>query len=325
VLSGEAVRRDGLKPGAVLCRAAASHLRVGTFQFAAALSDIEALRSLADYAIARHYPQAREDRNPYLAFLDAVGGAQAKLVARWMGSGFVHGVMNTDNVAISGQAIDFGPCAFLDAYRGDQVFSSIDKHGRYAWGRQASIAVWNHARLAESLLPLLDDKPDKAFALAQESVGRFSVVMEDQLSSCFSRKLGLSARRPGDELLIQGLLSWMESSNADFSATFWALTQKAAQRQAAYALPDEAWLRPWLKRIEGEAAPAQAMTASNPPIHPRNRAVQSALDAAEHGDLGPFYRLAASLARPWDPDSALPELEPPDGAELAPFTTYCGT
>ncbi len=325
ILSGEAVRRDGLKPGAVLCRSASSHLRIGTFQYAAALSDIEALRVLADYAIARHYPQAREDEYPYLAFLDAVGEAQAELVARWMGVGFVHGVMNTDNVAISGQAIDFGPCAFLDAYRGDQVFSSIDRDGRYAWGRQASIAAWNHARLAEALLPLLDEMPDKALALAQESVGRFSALMEDQLSSCFSRKLGLSTRRSGDEALIQGLLSWMEDSNADFSSTFWALTQKAAQGQAAYPLPADAWLTPWLRRIEAEAAPAAAMMASNPPIHPRNRAVQGALDAAEQGDLGPFHRLAASLAKPWDPASALPELEPSDSAELVPFTTYCGT
>ncbi|HAE21898.1 MAG TPA: YdiU family protein [Spirochaetaceae bacterium] len=324
-LSGESIRRDGYKPGAVLCRVAASHLRIGTFQYAAALSDIETLGSLADYALARHYPQLRDEEYPYRAFLDAVGSAQADLVARWMCLGFVHGVMNTDNVSISGQAIDFGPCAFLDAYKPDQAFSSIDRDGRYAWGRQAAIAAWNHARLAEALLPLIDENAEQAIALAQESIERFNDTIEDNLITGFARKLGLSQRRTGDDILIQKLLSWMEGSKADFTATFWALTQLASQRQADYPLPDEAWLRPWLKRLEGEAAPAQIMTASNPPIHPRNRAVQSALDEAEHGDLRPFHRLAASLAKPWHPDSALPELEPSDSAQLAPFKTYCGT
>jgi serine/tyrosine/threonine adenylyltransferase len=325
VLSGETIERDSRKPGAILCRAAASHLRVGTFQYAAAFADADALKSLADYAIERHYPQVRDEEYPYLAFLDAVGEAQAELVARWMSVGFVHGVMNTDNVAISGQAIDFGPCAFLDAYNAEQVFSSIDRHGRYAWGRQASIAAWNHARLAEALLPLLDEDPKNALTLAQESLERFNDAMSEKLSSRFARKLGLSRRRSGDDTLIQRLLSWMETNKADFTATFRALTRLAAQGSGDFPLPEEDWLGLWRRRLQGEAAPAELMITCNPPIHPRNRPVQSALDAAELGDLRPFLRLAASLARPWDPASALPELEPAINAALEPFMTYCGT
>ncbi len=325
VLTGESIWRDGVKPGAVLCRAAASHLRVGTFQYAAALPDAQALVALADYAITRHYPHVRREENPYLGFLDAVGSAQADLVARWMCIGFVHGVMNTDNVAISGQAIDFGPCAFLDEYRSDQVFSSIDNGGRYAWGRQSSIAAWNHARLAEALLPLLDQDPGKAVALAQESIERFKESMQEKLATGFARKLGITTRRDGDELLIQNILDWMEGTRADFTATFWSLTRKAAGLSSTTPLPDEDWLQFWLQRTQDEAAPADVMLAVNPRIHPRNRPVQAALDAAEAGDMQPFERLVRSVSNPWDPDSALPELEPSGLVASSPFRTYCGT
>lgn len=324
-LSGESILRDGVKPGAVLCRAAASHLRVGTFQFAAESPDPSALVSLADYSIARHYPRAREDKNPYLAFLDAVGAAQAELVARWMCLGFVHGVMNTDNVAVSGQAIDFGPCAFLDTYRQDQVFSSIDRTGRYAWGNQPFVAAWNHARLAESLLPLLDKDPDKSLALAGESVERFQDIIEKALNDGFARKLGIRRLRAGDENLIRRLLSRMEETEADFTATFRALTRTAELGASSYPPPDEEWMRLWLQRIRDESEPAALMRTANPRIHPRNRPVQRALDSAEQGDLEPFRRLLDSLRNPFDPDSALPELESPDIRETVPFTTYCGT
>ncbi|OHD21412.1 MAG: hypothetical protein A2Y38_16040 [Spirochaetes bacterium GWB1_59_5] len=325
VLSGESIWREGYKPGAVLCRVASSHLRVGTFQYAAALSDVDILKSLADYAIARHYPQIKGVKNPYLSFLDAVGSAQADLVARWMCTGFVHGVMNTDNVAISGQAIDFGPCAFLDTYHSGQVFSSIDSGGRYAWGQQSAIAAWNHARFAESLLPLLDKDPEKAIALAQESIERFNHTMEEQLTVGFARKLGLTRRQSGDENLIAGLLAWMEDSKADFTVTFRALTQKAAKLSSSVPLPGAGWLHLWLQRIQGEAAPVGIMMAANPRIHPRNRPVQSALDAAEEGDMQPFERLVRSLANPWAHDATVPELEPSELTEVLPFKTYCGT
>ncbi len=324
-LSGEAVLRDRAKPGAILCRVASSHIRIGTLQYAAVLSDPAALGALADYAIARHFPHLAEEANPYLAFLDAVGAAQADLVARWMCLGFVHGVMNTDNVAVSGQAVDFGPCAFLDAYRSGQVFSSIDRNGRYSWGRQPAAAAWNHARLAESLLPLLDDDPEAALVLAQESTERFNDVMEERLSSGFAKKLGLRALRPGDEALIQGLLSWMEEQGVDFTACFRALTQKASQAVPAYTLPPKDWLELWSRRIREETDPHELMAECNPPIHPRNLPVQSALDAAEAGDLGPFLRLAAALSKPWAPDSDLIELKPSEHPGSTPFRTYCGT
>lgn len=331
VLSGETILRDGPKPGAVLCRVAGSHLRVGTFQFASALADPAALRSLADYAISRHYPEARCTAQPYLAFLDAAGQAQAELVARWMSLGFVHGVMNTDNVSISGQAIDFGPCAFLDSYHSGQVFSSIDRFGRYAWGQQPSIATWNHARLAEALLPLLDENRQAAIEKAEEAVERFAATMEQALLSSFSRKLGLSKLWPGDEQLIRDLLHWMEEQRADFTTSFRRLGQTASGESTtngqptASLLPDDGWLQAWLERIKDEPAAVPLMQAANPPIHPRNRPVQAALDAAEQGDLTAFHRLARALAQPWDPASHLPELEADKTAEQVPFRTYCGT
>jgi len=325
VLTGESIRREGIKPGAVLCRVASSHLRVGTFQYAAALSDAAALVSLADYAIARHYPQVIGEKNPYLAFLDAVGSAQADLVAGWMCAGFVHGVMNTDNVAVSGQALDFGPCAFLDEYDSAQAFSSIDSGGRYAWGRQSSIAAWNHARFAESLLPLLDKDPQKAISLAQKSIERFKETTAEKLTTGFARKLGLTRRKDGDENVIAGLLAWMEDNKADFTGTFRALTQKAARISSTFPLPDDGWMHLWLQRLQDEDTSADVMLASNPLIHPRNRPVQAALDAAEAGDMQPFQRLVHALANPWDPDSAVPELEPSCTVENRPFRTYCGT
>jgi serine/tyrosine/threonine adenylyltransferase len=324
-LSGEAIQREGWKPGAVLCRVASSHIRIGTFEYAAALSDPAASRALADYTIARHYPQVLHEKNPYAAFLDAAGSAQADLVARWMCIGFVHGVMNTDNVAISGQAIDFGPCAFLDTYRSAQVFSSIDTGGRYAWGRQPAIAGWNHARLAEALLPLLDADPGKALVLAQESVERFRTTMQERLSARFAAKLGLSVWREGDDALINGLLSWMEASQADFTATFRALTRKALGSGTDHPLPDELWMKKWLRRLEDESDPASVMQGANPAVHPRNRPVQEALDAAEQGDLEPFRRISSMLCNPWDPESGTGELAPSEIPDGIAFKTYCGT
>jgi serine/tyrosine/threonine adenylyltransferase len=324
-LSGEAIQREGMKPGAVLCRVASSHIRIGTFEYAAALSDTEASRALADYAIARHYPQVRREKNPYAAFLDAAGSAQADLVSRWMCIGFVHGVMNTDNVAISGQALDFGPCAFLDTYRSAQVFSSIDSGGRYAWGRQPAIAGWNHARLAEALLPLLDADPGKALILAQESVERFRTTMQEKLSTHFAAKLGFSRRRDGDDVLVSGLLSWMEASHADFTATFRALTRKALGTGTGYSLPEEGWMNQWLRRLEDESEPASIMQGANPAVHPRNRPVQAALDAAEQGDLEPFRRILNMLCNPWNPESEAGELAPSEIPDGIAFKTYCGT
>lgn len=324
-LTGESVRREAAKPGAVLCRVAASHLRVGTFQYAAAFAGPEALKALADYAAWRHYPSIRESDAPYVAFLDAVGLSQAKLVAAWMAAGFVHGVMNTDNVSIAGQAIDFGPCAFLDTFKSGQVFSSIDREGRYAWGRQPSVAAWNHARLAEALLPLLHEDEATALVLAEASLARFKKTMEGALIAAFSRKLGIAKPRVGDRALIHELLDWMERVGADFTSTFQAIGRHAAGQASSGPLPESAWLGRWSARIGAEADPLGLMAAANPLVHPRNRPVQAALDAAESGDLAPFNRLLSALKSPYDPESTLPELEPSAADAAAAFVTYCGT
>ncbi len=331
ILSGDAVWREGQKPAAVLCRIGASHIRTGTFQYAAALSDFDALRSLADYAIKRHYPDVRGETNPYLSFLDAAGSAQAELVARWMCVGFVHGVMNTDNVAVSGQALDFGPCAFLDRYRSDQVFSSIDTGGRYAWGRQSAAAAWNHARLAETLIPLLDPDPEKALILANESVERFTDTVGIQLSAGFARKIGISILRDGDGFLIQNLLDWMEKNSVDFTGTFSSLTRiasgvgSAPPRKSVCPLPDEKWLQRWLVRLEDEADPRAVMQEANPAVHPRNRPVQAALDAADAGDMEPFRKLVRDLANPFSGEPEQDYLEQPETDDEKPFMTFCGT
>lgn len=324
-LTGESLRREAIKPGAVLCRVAASHLRVGTFQYAAAFAGPEALKALADYAARRHYPSIRESDAPYAALLDAVGLAQAQLVAAWMAAGFVHGVMNTDNVSIAGQAIDFGPCAFLDDFKSDRVFSSIDRDGRYAWGRQQSVAAWNHARLAEALLPLLHEDEDTALALAEASLARFKKTMERELIAAFSRKLGIAKPRSDDQALIQELLDWMERAGADYTMTFQALGRQAAGQSSSAPLPESDWLGRWSTRLGAEADPLSLMAAANPPVHPRNRPVQAALDAAESGDLAPFTRLLSALKSPYEPESTLPELEPSAADAAAAFVTYCGT
>jgi len=339
VLTGDAVWREGQKPAAVLCRTAASHLRTGTFQYAAALPDADALKALADYAIERHYPGVRGDRNPYLSFLDAAGTAQAGLVARWMCVGFIHGVMNTDNVAVSGQALDFGPCAFLDGYRSDRVFSSIDTGGRYAWGRQTAAAAWNHARLAETLLPLLDRDPEKALVLATESVERFTDTIGEMLTAGFARKIGIGIVRDGDGLLIQNLLDWMEKNGADFTGTFSSLTRIASGAdgntdtgsgsappwKSVCPLPDDKWLQGWLVRLEAETDPHTVMQEANPVVHPRNRPVQAALDAADAGDLEPFRKLARDLSNPFSGEPERDYLEQPEAEDGKPFATFCGT
>ncbi|MFJ5370862.1 YdiU family protein, partial [Bosea sp. CER48] len=210
VLTGEAVRRETLLPGAILARVAASHIRIGTFQFFAARRDAEALRLLADHVIARHYPEVAGREAPHLALLEAVVAAQADLVARWMLIGFIHGVMNTDNMSIAGETIDYGPCAFMDGYDPATVFSSIDEHGRYAYGNQPPIALWNLTRLAEAMLPLLAENQDEAVALAQSAVNRFNEQFQSALVAGFRRKLGLVTEQPDDVLLIKELLDAMQ-------------------------------------------------------------------------------------------------------------------
>ena len=333
--TGETVARERPLPGAVLARVAASHLRVGTFEFFAARGETAQLRRLADYAIARHYPEAAEAESPYLAFLEAVGAAQASLIARWMGVGFVHGVMNTDNMAISGETIDYGPCAFIDAYSPAAVFSSIDRQGRYAFGNQPAIAQWNLARLAESLLPLLGETD----AAALEAANAMIVAWPERYAAAWLEvmraKLGLSGEDSGDAALANGFLALLEARNADFTQSFRALSDSATGNDGPIrALTHDAdftqWAERWRARLAMGGRPgfqiAEAMERVNPVYIPRNHLVESALRAAEaEGDFSTLSSLLTVLARPFDARPGRDAYAQPAPADAPPHVTFCGT
>jgi protein adenylyltransferase len=337
VTTGEQVYRNQVLPGAVLTRVAASHVRVGTFQYFAARDDQEALRQLLDYVIARHYPAARDADSPALAVLKEVSRRQAALICDWMLVGFIHGVMNTDNMAISGETIDYGPCAFMDEYDPKTVFSSIDHNGRYAYANQPAIAQWNLARLAETLLALIDPDPEKAVSLAIEVVEPFI----EQFDSCFlagmRRRLGLSSALDGDAELIRGLLTHMQNSQADFTLTFRRLALMAEDPSGQTRVRElfsadsgvEGWLRDWQQRLAREPQTtterASSMRAANPAFIPRNHRVEAALGAAEGGDYGPFHKLLSILQRPYDDQPEVAEYaQPPQPSERV-LRTFCGT
>jgi serine/tyrosine/threonine adenylyltransferase len=338
VSTGEWIMRDEPLPGAVLTRVAASHIRVGSFQFFAARGDMEAVKALADYAMARHYPDAADAERPYLAFLDAVMRRQAALVAQWMCVGFVHGVMNTDNMAISGETIDYGPCAFMDRYDPATVFSSIDRGGRYAYANQPAIARWNLARLAETLLPLFDADEEKGLALANEAIERFGDLFEAEFTGGLSAKIGLATETDGDADLIRELLRLMQVGQADMTSAFRRLSDAVIPDGEAgfravfgpvFGLED--WLARWRTRLAAEgsepAAIAAGMNTVNPAVIPRNHRVEESLAAAsaETPDLAPFERLIAVLARPFDPVGDTAELDQPAPAGGGPYRTFCGT
>jgi uncharacterized protein YdiU (UPF0061 family) len=338
VTTGECVYRERALPGAVLTRVAASHIRVGTFQYFAARRDEDAVRTLADYVIDRHYPAARDAANPYLALLDAVIGRQAALIARWMQVGFIHGVMNTDNMAVSGETIDFGPCAFMDAMDPATVFSSIDTGGRYAYGNQPRIAQWNLARFAETLLPLIDPSPERAVALASAAINGFSARFEALSLDGMRAKLGLLTAQEDDRVLVGALLGLMHQNGADFTVTFRRLGElaqtgdAAAGPRALFADPAafDAWAATWQTRLTLEpqepAARAAAMRGVNPAFIPRNYLVEQALAAAvEGGDLQPFERLLHVLARPYEDQPEEAVLAEPAPAAVEPYLTFCGT
>lgn len=331
VTTGESVMRETLLPGAILTRVAASHIRVGTFEYVARLGDEEGIKILADYAIRRHYPDASEAENPYLAFLNSVIEHQASLIAKWMLVGFIHGVMNTDNTAISGETIDYGPCAFMDVYDPDTVFSSIDHHGRYRYCNQPHIAQWNLARFAETLLPVLDSDQDKAVALAEEAIHHFPALFQKHWITGMRKKLGLFTEETEDIELVDTLLLWMQQQKTDYTNTFRAL--------ASETLPDDTvfnngefvtWHSRWQARLsrqtEAKQASVSLMRTHNPAIHPRNHHVEAALDAAtEHGDYSLLQRLLAAVSNPFDD---LPEYQdyrtPPAPSERV-YQTFCGT
>jgi len=338
VATGEPVVRETLLPGAVLTRVAASHIRVGTFQFFAARGDVEGLRALADHVLARHYPEAAQAPSPYRALLESVVAAQAELVARWLLVGFVHGVMNTDNMAVAGETIDYGPCAFLDVYDPRTVFSSIDQNGRYAYGEQPRIALWNLTRLAETLLPLLAEDETAAVAEAEAALAGYAPRFEAAYHGGFARKLGLAETREDDPALAGDLLKRMAENQADFTLTFRNLCAAAERPEAEAAVRDlfvdptafDAWSGRWRVRLSQQerdpTATAAAMRAVNPAYIPRNHRVEAMIEAAvERSDFAPFAEMLAVLSRPFaeQPEHAV-YAEPPAGGGVG-YRTFCGT
>jgi uncharacterized protein YdiU (UPF0061 family) len=338
VATGESVYREQALPGAILTRVAASFVRVGTFQYFAARGDSAAVRLLADYVIERLFPGARNDADPYLALLRAVTAAQAALIAGWMNVGFIHGVMNTDNMAISGETIDFGPCAFMDDYDPAKVFSSIDRSGRYAYGNQPQAAAWNLARFAETLLPVIDPEPKRAAELASEVIASFSVQFGEHWLAGLSRKIGLSTREADDARLLEELLEAMHRGQADFTLTFRALCDAAesaegdAGARALFAEPQQydSWAQQWRARLAREAAEprvrAAAMRAVNPVFIPRNHQIERVIAAATAGgDFGPFEELSAVLSQPYRTQSQFASYAAPPKPDERVLQTFCGT
>jgi protein adenylyltransferase len=328
--TGEPVYRETMLQGAVLTRVAASHIRVGTVQWAAAHDDREALGALADYTRARHYPELAESAEPHIALLEAIAERQASLIARWQLVGFIHGVMNTDNMALSGETIDYGPCAFMDAYDPATVFSSIDHGGRYAYGNQPPIAHWNLVRLAEALLPLFDPDVERGVERASAVLERFPARFEHYWLNGMRAKLGLFTCEEDDRTLVADLLAWMQQRSADFTNTFRSLTAGRPASDCATADPDhDAWHRRWAARrarqAQSPAAVQELMRRHNPAVIPRNHNVEEALLAATaRDDFSVMARLLEVLATPYDHERDLPMFSAASPGER-PYRTFCGT
>lgn len=330
VATGEPIYRETKLPGAILARVAASHLRVGTFEYAIRRGGVTHVRTLADYAIERHFPEIASDENKYLSFLRAVIRRQANVVAKWQLIGFIHGVMNTDNMAISGETIDYGPCAFMDTYDPETVFSSIDHHGRYKYSNQPAVAAWNLARFAETLLPLLHEEEEKAVQLAQDEISPFVRKVHALWLAGMRAKLGLFDSEPEDEALVNDLLALMKKHGADYTNTFLALTFDERKDAALFRAPEFAeWHTRWQARLdrqkEPQAASAQLMRQNNPAVIPRNHRVEEVLAAAvDEGDYSVLERFLHVLSDPYahSPEQAEYREAP---ASKTPYITYCGT
>jgi uncharacterized protein YdiU (UPF0061 family) len=338
VMTGESVQRETLLPGAVLTRVASSHIRVGTFQYFAARGDTEGVRRLADHVIDRHYPHLAGAERPYHALLEAVIARQAELVARWLLVGFIHGVMNTDNTSISGETIDYGPCAFMDHYDPAKVFSSIDEMGRYAYANQPRIALWNLTRLAECLLPLLSDQQDKAIEQAQVTLGEFVEKFDTAYQAGLRRKLGLFTARDEDRALAQDFLDAMAKNQADFTPTFRRLSDAAldpgADSEVRQLFADPAtydeWTMRWRQRISEEPqSPAErqaAMRAVNPAFIPRNHLIEAVIEAAvSSDDFEPFEEMLKVLSKPYEDQPAFARYADPPEPHQRVLQTFCGT
>ena len=325
VSSGDEILREDYQKGAILVRIAQSHIRVGTFTLFAAKAMHEEIRILADYAIDRHYPYLVSAPNKYFEFLKAVMGRQALLIAKWMGIGFIHGVMNTDNMAISGETIDYGPCAFMDFYNPNQVYSSIDRHERYRYNNQPNIAIWNLARLAESLLTLLSDDENQALELAQNAINSFGETYKAEWLGVMRAKFGLATQLDEDEALINEFLVLLAQGHFDFTNSFHGLCSFEMPNQNAF----NDWNTKWQNRISLESYSAdearKIMRANNPSIIPRNHQVQKAIAAGENGDFEPMDKLLSALSRPFDETQEFAEFKAPPNPEEEVKKTFCGT
>ncbi len=329
VQTGEKVMREIPLPGAILTRVASSHIRVGTFQYIAMRNDIKTLKKLITYTIKRHYPELQNNKNPALALLKIVIKKQIELVMNWMRVGFIHGVMNTDNMTISGETIDYGPCAFMDTYDPKTVFSSIDHHGRYAYGNQPDITHWNLLRFAEALIPLINKKEDKAVEIIKYTFNKFTKVYKESWLNMMRKKLGLFTKKNGDENLINQLLSWMSKNKADYTNTFCYLMKEDFVKDKLFQNSSfKKWHKEWRSRIKKNNKPGNLslnlMRSNNPLVIPRNHKVEEVLDSANKNDLNPLHNLLKVLEKPYKrPKKKEYQITPPISGKM--YKTFCGT
>ncbi|ADL50204.1 protein adenylyltransferase SelO [Clostridium cellulovorans] len=331
VTTGEPIIRETEQPGAILTRIAASHIRVGTFQYASQWGEREELKALADYTIQRHFPEGINNENKYLFLLKEVINRQAQLIVKWQLVGFIHGVMNTDNMTISGETIDYGPCAFMDTYDPATVFSSIDVYGRYAYGNQPNIAVWNLARLAETLLPLLHSDQEQAVEIAQEEVSNFAQLYQNNWFAGMRAKLGIFNEEPEDKILIEELLGMMHKHSADYTNTFRALTLDMCSHTELFTSPEfKHWYQKWQERLsrqqESKDSVQQLMKKNNPAIIPRNHRVEAAIEAAvKNGDYSVMEQLLDALSNPFEYSEKQEEYAKLPKPSKQKYKTFCGT
>ncbi len=332
VWSGDQVFREKEEPGGIFTRVAQSHIRVGTFQYFAAKQDYANLLVLADYVIDRHYPRARETENPYRSLLEGVITQQARLIAKWMHLGFIHGVMNTDNMTVSGETIDYGPCAFLDKYDPAKKFSFIDREGRYAYGNQPAMAHWNLTRLAEAIFPLLADTDEKALAVAEDELEKFPDIFQSALVGGFTSKIGIECGNESDWKLVQSLLKLMDEGEADFTLTFRHLRDafKKGCDSNLVALfkspePIKKWLANWRDRLDSPENSTALMRQVNPVFIPRNHRIEEVIRAGNQHDFEPFHRLGRVLENPFDEQADSEGFESPPEPDEIVCATFCGT
>jgi uncharacterized protein YdiU (UPF0061 family) len=333
VTSGDLVFREEALPGAILTRAASSHIRVGTFEYFSSRKDWSSLKQLTDYCINRHYPELADSHSPYLGFLEAVGKRQISLVTQWMGIGFIHGVMNTDNTSICGETIDFGPCAFMDHFAFNRVFSSIDRQGRYAYDQQGQMAFWNLSSLANCLTPIIDDDSKKATQQIKDVMERLPDFFNQQSSLVMGKKLGLAEATPDDLPLVSLWLRYLQDENLDFSRSFRALSSLLEAKATTTALPQTAgftqfytaWQQRLTKQSENTATSLSLMKRSNPCYIPRNHLVEKAIALATHGDYSLFYRLNTLWSSPFEEQANSVEFTLAPTTEEAITQTFCGT